>query len=165
MEGCCNYCKFICKSKMEKMFSFQLPLTFSTGTEKNEKKAPSSTSWKVITGRTTSLTSLSSLCVICNVGLVWKEGMLRKKCGEEKFHEANYWKSIFISIPLPSNALFLLFPLLCYTFHFQQPSAKKNSSINLLQRQKRKKENEKNCIFLLPCSEVGNIFLDISVCS
>lgn len=116
--------------------------------------------WEVIIGREFPL-----LCVLFAM-LVWfvQKGMLEeeKKCGakekEEKFHEANYWKSIFISIPLPSLSLHACLisssPLLpSDTFHFQQPNAKKNSSINLSrclyekEGSSRKKKEEKKLYF------------------
>lgn len=90
--------------------------------------------------------------------LVW-----RKECSEwknvereegKKFHEANYWKSIFISIPLPSMPLFFFFSYVILSIF----NSKKffHKSLSLLLRKKRRE----NCIFLLLCSKV-EISLDI----
>lgn len=88
--------------------------------------------------------------------------------GEKNFMRQiieNQYLSLSLYPPMP---YFFFFFLLCYTFHFQQPSAKKFFHKSLAYEREKKKKNErkkeKNCIFLLPCSEVEKflryLFLD-----
>lgn len=96
--------------------------------------------------------------------LIWQKGIYskwKKKCGA--WREKNFMRQIienqYLSLSLyPSMPLFFFFSMLYFPF---SSSSKKNSSINLSFACGCEKKEEKNFIFLMPCSKVGKICLNI----
>lgn len=132
---------------MEKKFSFQLPLTFSTGTKKMKRKH------LLLVFLLEKLLQAEpplvprSLCVICNVGLVWKEGILRKKMWRGKISWGKLLKINIYLYPSTLQCLISSFSSSMLYFPFSTAERKKKSSINLLLRHKKRKKKMRKIVF------------------